>query len=399
MKRIFRKVHLWLSVPFGLIITIVCLSGACLVFEPEITALCRPHLNRVEVPDTPPLPIEQVLRNVQGSLPAGTEIKGVSISENPAEPWRVNLSQPRRAAVIVNQYTGEVLGRSERLPFFSFMFQAHRWLLDGSHSVGKTVVGISTLVFAVVLLTGIVLWWPRRRQALKSGLTISTRRGLMRFWFDLHNAGGFYAFIFLLAMALTGLTWSFGWYRTAFYALFGTEAQSPHSAPAQKGGATARGGHGKGGEGQTARHGGNGGERGGRKGKGQVGRSEKEASAGPDFTQWQKVYDQLKDRYTDYRQIAVTDGTATVGLPGLGNQRASDRYTFQPETGRLTQTTLYADTETAGKLRGWIYSVHVGSWGGWFTRILAFCAALLGASLPLTGYYLWWRRTRTKCRR
>ena len=34
-----------------------------------------------------------------------------------------------------------------------------------------------------------------------------------------------YALIFLLAMALTGLTWSFPWYRTAFYKVFGVEVQ------------------------------------------------------------------------------------------------------------------------------------------------------------------------------
>ena len=42
---------------------------------------------------------------------------------------------------------------------------------------------------------------------------------------DLHVAGGMYALFFLLAMALTGLTWSFGWYRTGFYKVFGVEVQ------------------------------------------------------------------------------------------------------------------------------------------------------------------------------
>ena len=40
--------------------------------------------------------------------------------------------------------------------------------------------------------------------------TISVGRGFRRFWYDLHVAGGMYALFFLLAMALTGLTWSFG---------------------------------------------------------------------------------------------------------------------------------------------------------------------------------------------
>ena len=49
-----------------------------------------------------------------------------------------------------------------------------------------------------------------------------------------------YALFFLLAMALTGLTWSFGWYRTGFYKVFGVEVQQGGA----HGGVTRRGGKG-----------------------------------------------------------------------------------------------------------------------------------------------------------
>lgn len=39
MRKFFAKVHLWLSIPFGIIIAIVCLTGAILVFETEILEL------------------------------------------------------------------------------------------------------------------------------------------------------------------------------------------------------------------------------------------------------------------------------------------------------------------------------------------------------------------------
>ena len=46
MKKFFAKIHLWLSIPFGIIIAIVCLTGAILVFEAEILKFCPnlPHL-------------------------------------------------------------------------------------------------------------------------------------------------------------------------------------------------------------------------------------------------------------------------------------------------------------------------------------------------------------------
>ena len=49
MKRIFRKIHLWLSVPFGIVITLVCFSGAMLVFEKELTRLYDSEAKRTGV--------------------------------------------------------------------------------------------------------------------------------------------------------------------------------------------------------------------------------------------------------------------------------------------------------------------------------------------------------------
>ena len=44
MNRFFRKIHLWLSLPFGLVITVICFSGAMLVFENEVMQLTRRDL-------------------------------------------------------------------------------------------------------------------------------------------------------------------------------------------------------------------------------------------------------------------------------------------------------------------------------------------------------------------
>ena len=100
----------------------------------------------------------------------------------------------------------------------------------------------------------------------------------------------------------------------------------------------------------------------------------------------------MQQHNPDYDQITISKGTASISFNRFGNQRASDRYTFDTESGKITEAKLYRDTNRAGKLRGWIFSVHVGSWGGMTTRILTFIAALIGGTLPLTGYYLWAKR-------
>lgn len=389
MKKAFRKIHLWLSIPFGLIITVICLSGAALVFEDEVTELCRRDLYYVEKVSGAPLPVEYLIEKVAGTLPDSVAVTGVSISSDAERAYQVNLSKPRRASVYVDQYTGEVKGRHERASFFLTMFKLHRWLLDGMKLDGgifwgKMIVGVSTLMFVFVLISGIVIWWPRTKKVLKNSLKIAVGKGRRRFWYDLHVAGGMYALVLLLAMALTGLTWSFSWYRAGFYKVFGVEMkqraghgalQTVHGTPQTAHGTL-----------QTA-HGGKSGRN-----SSEEGRGNREHTS--PYACWQQVYEELKAHNAGYKQITVSNGSASVSFERFGNQRATDRYAFNPQDGEITEVTLYKDTDASGKMRGWIYSVHVGSWGGMFTRILTFIAALLGGTLPLTGYYLWLRRIR-----
>lgn len=396
MKKIFRKIHLWLSVPFGLIITLVCFSGAMLVFENEANEWFRRDLYYVETVKGSPLPMDKLLEKVATTLPDSVAVTGVSISSDPGRAYQVSLSKPRRASLYVDQYTGEVKGKSERSGFFMFMFRMHRWLLDsmnpGNEGIfwGKMIVGVSTLLLVFVLISGIVIWWPRTRKALKNSLKITATKGWRRFWYDLHVAGGMYALIFLLAMALTGLTWSFPWYRTAFYKVFGVEVQQraaqghEQKSDAQKRDTKLAAHREKKREGNEVR-------KGERSGRPENNHSDMYSVTSP-FVYWQEIYDKLGRQNPEYKQISISSGTASVSFNRFGNQRASDRYSFNTDNGEFTETSLYQHQDKSGKIRGWIYSVHVGNWGGMFTRILTFIAALLGSALPLTGYYLWIKR-------
>ena len=396
MKKIFSKIHLWLSVPFGLLITLICFSGAMLVFENEANEWFRRDLYYVETVKESPLPMDKLLEKVATTLPDSVSVTGVSISSDPGRAYQVSLSKPRRASLYVDQYTGEVKGKSERSGFFMFMFRMHRWLLDsmnpGNEGIfwGKMIVGVSTLLLVFVLISGIVIWWPRTRKALKNSLKITATKGWRRFWYDLHVAGGMYALIFLLAMALTGLTWSFPWYRTAFYKVFGVEVQQraaqghEQKSDAQKRNTKLAAHREKKREGNEVR-------KGERSRRPENNHSDMYSVTSP-FVYWQEIYDKLRHQNPEYKQISISSGTASVSFNRFGNQRASDRYSFNTDNGEFTETSLYQHQDKSGKIRGWIYSVHVGNWGGMFTRILTFIAALLGAALPLTGYYLWIKR-------
>lgn len=438
MKKVFRKLHLWLSVPFGVFITLICLSGASLVFEAEITRWLQPELFYVRETGGKPLPAGRLASAAAAVLPDGVQVTGVTLFADPERTAQVNLTK-RYSYVYVDPYTGEVKGESKRPAFFGFMFRLHRWMLGSAGSFGKTWVGICTLLFVIILITGVVLWWPPSRKALRHRLTFTVGKGWPHFWFHLHTVAGMYVLVFLLAMGLTGLTWSFGWYRTGFYKVFGVEAAARGGhASASQGGRPERGVGAERSEGR-GRHGGEGrpegsserrGEslpeggrpdrssaedrsaQGGRRGEGRPERTQREAhfaEEGPDrashgesgpeemfvcrpYVVWQKVYEELKAQCPGFETITVSEGKADVAFGRLGNRRASESYTFDARDGKILSHTAYRQSDPSGKLRGWIFSVHVGSWGGWITRILAFLSALIGASLPVTGYYLWIRR-------
>ncbi|MDE6150636.1 MAG: PepSY domain-containing protein [Prevotella sp.] len=569
MKKIFRKIHLWLSVPFGIFITLICFSGAMLVFEKEITELCRHDLYFVKEVKEKPLSIDSLMLRVSATLPDSVTATGITVSPDAEHTWQVSLSKPRRASLYVNPYTGEVTGRSERLPFYDTMFHLHRWMLGSSQGFGKLLVGVSTLMLVIILITGILMWLTNRKKPLRKSLTISFTKGWPRFWHDLHVAGGIYATIFLLAISLTGLTWSFTWYRTGFYGIFGVEASAGghgghggSSRSANGGTGTAHGRNGRHGRPEHRRgnhdkalamsgdtntenaknrrdrhhHDGHDGrnshpakheavgalpntqtestaqtdqkhngqiiekspehphdneegtERRARHGNGRRGRyhhdgdsvggytrhhrtdslrphiaaqetsiaenrhkdstqpsdagktvstrkrndrgrqwndARKEvsrrnrpvhaqarqaytSSVSPDtvatveqsqaspFAHWQEVYDTLAKSYPGYRQITLSEGSASVVPAGRNSLRAGDRFDFDTESGKITGSTPYAEQDKSTHVRSAVYTVHVGSWGGLLTRIITFLAVLLGATLPITGYYLWLKRLLNK---
>ena len=458
MRKIFSKLHLWLSVPFGIVITITCFTGALLVFEEEITSLCRGNITTV-TPIGAALPLNIIAGKVGDTLPADVEVKGVVVSASPDEAYKVNLSKPKKAAVYVNQYTGEVIGKDERLPFFQAVFRLHRWLMDGNPGDGaifwgKMIVGASTLAFVAILLTGLVVWWPRNRKMLSNRLQIALKKGKNRFWYDLHVAGGFYALLLLLAMALTGLTWSFEWYKDGFYSLFGAGnersvavvdkasrevAEAPvcpgicrectlpvcAKSAGERGSATAE--HGSvvlwnadavtaatnvanakyvdegtavsitdvdavsaatmvdAQSGATAIADGN------------SGATPVNTSVGDSpFCNWQKALENVEEHVSRYETMTVSAGCVSVRESVYGNMRAADKYMFNENTGEIMSVELYKDSNCDSKIGGWVYTLHTGAWGGWLSRILSFLAALLGATLPLTGYYFWIRRLYVK---
>ena len=389
-KKVFRKIHLWLSVPTGIFIALICFSGAMMVFEKEITELCRHDLYFVQEVKGSTLPEQRLVEIVTATLPDSVTVTGVKTFPEADRAWQVSLSKPRRASVFIDQYTGEIKGRYERLPFFDTMFHLHRWLLDPSKSIGKWIVGVCTLLLVIILVTGLLMWLTNRKKPLTQSLKISCNKGWHRFWHDLHVAGGIYATIFLLAMALTGLTWSFSWYRTGFYAMLGVDASAGgHGHPATEQVAAPRHHHHEAPDTTEAIDG----NRPHRHDRADGNRPEGSEATDGNRPHRHDRADGTRPEYTE-----ATDGTRPHRHDQADGNRPEGvgRHGSHSEAKAAEATPRSGSNDRAASVRSTIYKIHTGGWGGIIAKIITFLAALLGATLPITGYYLWIRRLRNK---
>lgn len=389
MKKIFKNIHVWLAIPVGIVFVIISFTGGMLLFEDEITAVAQADMRTVERNGKKALPADKVMAIAQAHLAtletANTAkekqkaegkqakddeepimLKSLTIAADPTQAYKVNLNK-KRQALYVNQYTGEVKGKATRLETMTTIQSLHRNLLqkrpkDDSFFLGKAVIGWSVLIVLLIFITGFLIWLPSKASMLKNRLSINVTKGWRRFWYDLHVAGGFYALTFLLIIAITGLCYAFPWWRSGLYSLVGAKYEKEHKEKAQAGE--------KGDKPRTL-----------------------------DAHAWQKVADQLAKTNPNYKTIEVSEGEAKVSFDRWGNQRASDNYAFDNQTGKITKAERYENQKAEKQLGGLIYSLHVCSWGGWFSKILGLLVTLIGVILPITGYYLWAKRTLRKSKK
>ena len=263
MRKICLKIHKWLALPLGVFMAILCFTGFLLLVIKDISPL---------------LGIEESVE-----------------------------------------------------PFHKAVKQLHRWLFmvpdnpRGGLSVGRIIVAVTSMCMSVVLLTGVVAWWPKSKKMLKSRLKVSTNKGFRRFVYDTHVSLGIYAFVFLFLMAITGPVFSFGWYRQGMSKLFGQNAEKMENKMPKAG-----------------------------------------------------------DKPTAAKENAFANGKM---------EQAKEQT--QPQAGGANDT----KKETDGKKPGGkkiFKSLHTGKWGGWFSKILHALAALVGFFLPISGYYLWWKKRHGK---
>nr|MBI1229665.1 PepSY domain-containing protein [Cytophagales bacterium] len=227
-RRWVNEIHLWMGIASGIIIFFVCLSGTIYTFKEEIQEWLEPERYTIaEIPTNQKrLPLAELISIIGEGT--GKEVGSITIPRDLQRTYLVNVrgkeETGRGSNVPVNPYTGEITVSGDPVgsAFFMTMFRLHRWLLLDTE-IGRPIVGWATIIFTLIIISGMVIWIPKKVKYWKQGLRIKWSGNWKRINHDLHNTLGFYSAFLLLVMSLTGLYWSFPWYKEGLFKVLGVE--------------------------------------------------------------------------------------------------------------------------------------------------------------------------------
>jgi len=331
-------------------------------------------------PGVTALSLDALSAKVMAASPQASTLAGLSLSSNPGSSVLFNLGKD--GVAYMNPYTGEFLGRgAPRVRgFFEWTEGVHRWFgFEGAaRETARQVKGIVTLLFGFMVLTGFILWWPRKWSltALKSVMIPTFKNKKKARDWNQHNAVGFWSAPWLLVIILTGLVMAYPWANDLLYRLTGnappprsTALSAPH--PDGKEAHAGKKGH------EVRRM---------KKLKG-VSLDQVLEAVNQQAPGWKSINLRLPQKANPNFVIQVQEGTSFRAF-------TRSMLTLDAVTGDVIKWEPYESQNLGRKLRLWARFVHTGEAGGAVGQTLAALAAMGALWLVWTGFAMaWWRFT------
>ncbi|WP_082795775.1 PepSY domain-containing protein [Flammeovirga sp. SJP92] len=377
LKYFMSLSHLWLGLLSIVVLIVVCLTGAVFAFKNQITEL----LNYDVVFNKDKSAKEWVSPDDINNnfISKGLEI--ISI-DYPADFKRnilvsyQNSTLNQKGSVYIHPSNGEVVGKQyvSTASFFQTVKALHKNLLLGE--VGKQIVGVSVLIFVFLLLSGIVLWFPKNKIQLKNSLNIKWSAKLPRVIYDLHRVIGFYFLFPLVFISITGLYVAYPWMKSVVLVSLGGQPVLNESNKEEV----------------------------------QEELSNKFASFleeslnvhQEEMAEVVSIDLLLKDvnqrlPYKGSRSIALAINDKTeievtkINQEGWLNIIAPDKITYN-QNGEFKKEVLFSDLTLSDQFKAVSLPLHTGEILGLPGVIFYFIVTLIGCSLPITGILIWVRK-------
>lgn len=374
LRKLLFQLHWLLGITFGCVLVVTSVTGVMLSFEDEIMAAASRDIVSVAAPpNTSPLPPDALLQRIREQRP-DRRIATLVVADQPGASARVVFArtgqddEDRRS--YVDPYTGALLGPARAQAFFGTVRDLHRWLLlpgrgDGP---GRQITGIACFALIFFALSGLYLRWPRRVGDWRQWFVIDRRLVGRAFPRALHAVIGTWLIMFYLLSGLTGLWWSYDWYKAGVIRAL-TGAWPAAKADKAMAGSNMRA-------------------------------KEPQALPGDLLTKARiTVMTGAGKPYTEFA-FTIPRGSEAMRVRALPadarHDQAWDEFTITPADGQILRQTLYAEKPLGVALTESWLAVHTGAFAGLAGRIAMLLSTALLPLFAVTGWLLYLHRRRMK---
>lgn len=376
----FRKVayelHLWLGLTSGLIVVIVALTGCILSFEKEIQLKMHPERYRIHPVQQQKLSLAVLKKKADEALPEKLRTNRVEFFADADRSYMFRALKINNEAltfwdsyeyyyrVYINPYTGTILEvQNAKIDFFEVVLNLHRRLWLGE-KIGAFLTGYATVIFLVVLCSGLILWLPRKikRNMFKGKFLVKKTDNLKRLNYDLHNVLGFYSLLPLLLICYTAIVWNFKEVDKFIEKTLNGKSYTAHERPVSI------------------------------------------PKEGTDYDKVLTTIEEKVNRTLSGKKKALIsfpkseNGTYYAEITYGSNNYQNDQFYFDQYSGAILKSESYKHT-TIGSgtaLRKKNYDLHTGTILGTLGQFLYLGAVLIGASLPITGFLIYLNKNKKR---
>lgn len=349
----FLFLHRWLGIISGTIVFFVAITGSLFVFEEEARDIFQKKYLYVDAPNQgKKLSMDILLSKFSDAHP---NEKITQIRANESANGALIIHTQSDKAISINPYNGLIIGeRDMEGDFFEFIEHSHKSLLLGDF--GEGIIKANVLIFFFMCISGLVIWWPKKNISIKQAATINVKsKNWKGVSWSLHSVLGFYASFILLIISLCGI---FMTYDTAKQ-LVSTVTNSPIKSKA-----------------------------------GPNNTSEKPG----EITNISKCYNEASQMYPGAVYTIVSIGRkpnqpikVMLEYPYTLLRNENNIY-FDKYTGDIIEKHLSKDFTGYDIVAKNNLNFHTGriAFLGIGSKIIYFLAAIFAASLPITGFMVWW---------
>ncbi len=369
--------HLWVGLLSGLVIMVLCISGCLYSFKTQIIEQYNSERVFVQSGNQEAVSPKALEAHLEAS---GKKLNSIAIPREPERAWSLSYFDANGAmkSTYFNPYTLQELGTSDQGldAFFSVVLDFHRTLLLGD--VGRQILGAGVLMFLFLMLSGLILWFPKKLKYLKQALTLKVRAKFQRVNYDFHKVIGFYSMLLLAFISITGIYVTYPWVKSGIIVALGGDSLSNINAQDT-------------GDGDFATL---------------MQDMLKRQSEKTDLSQQKQA--KLFEIVNQVEKAFPSKASLFIEYPNSENPRfmvkrrhnenslhfsVEDELSFD-RSGTLQTKEVFSEKPLNKQFSALAKPLHTGEIIGLSSIIVYFIVTLIGALLPLTGFLIWWNRAR-----